>query len=342
MAQYKLGNPGWTGEPRLAFYVEGNVTTYTYFQGKILESGRLGSMGAAFNPYGAPKTALAEGDGFATYWRDQKSGLDYAINRYYHSALGRFVSPDPYMASGGPGVPQSWNRYAYVEGDPVNYYDPGGLIAQCPPGTRTGSDGKSCIQVPPPDSLTIGRPPGRTIADDWADDQERQIKLFEECQQESAPEMEEGEWQDFFGNVEMDIDELLELATPLGSDKGPNPVLPAFAVAAATAANWVVYYARTPQGQYYIGVTSNYIAREAQHLSRFRIQAITGLPKMNYAAAKGVEQLLIENIRRSGGSLLNKINSISPKNPYYKKFTDMGHDILNKCSAAGLALPPGM
>jgi RHS repeat-associated protein len=128
MAQYKLGNPGWTGEPRLAFYVEGNVTTYTYFQGKILESGRLGSMGAAFNPYGAPKTALAEADGFATYWRDQKTGLDYAINRYYHSALGRFTSPDPYMASGGPGAPQSWNRYAYAENDPINWMDPQGLV----------------------------------------------------------------------------------------------------------------------------------------------------------------------------------------------------------------------
>jgi RHS repeat-associated protein len=139
MAQYKLGNPGWTGEPRLAFYVEGNVTTYTYFQGKILESGRLGSMGAAFNPYGVPKTALAEGDGFATYWRDQKTGLDYAINRYYHSALGRFTSPDPYMASGGPGVPQSWNRYAYVQNDPVNFADPAGLFRCITTWSQSGS-----------------------------------------------------------------------------------------------------------------------------------------------------------------------------------------------------------
>jgi RHS repeat-associated protein len=127
MAQYKLGNPGWTGEPRLAFYVEGNVTMYTYFQGMALGSNRLGSMGAQFNPYGVPKTALAEGDGFATYWRDQKSGLDYAINRYYHSALGRFVSPDP-VEPGDPTEPQSWNYYAYVLNDPINFNDPEGLI----------------------------------------------------------------------------------------------------------------------------------------------------------------------------------------------------------------------
>lgn len=37
------------------------------------------------------------------------------------------MTPDLYVASGGPEEPASWNRYAYVEGDPVNYWDPGGL-----------------------------------------------------------------------------------------------------------------------------------------------------------------------------------------------------------------------
>ena len=37
------------------------------------------------------------------------------------------------MASGGAADPQSWNRYAYVEGDPVNYYDPDGFIKVKPP-----------------------------------------------------------------------------------------------------------------------------------------------------------------------------------------------------------------
>lgn len=29
--------------------------------------------------------------------------LHYAVNRYYQSSLGRFVTPDPYVASGGAG-----------------------------------------------------------------------------------------------------------------------------------------------------------------------------------------------------------------------------------------------
>jgi hypothetical protein len=41
------------------------------------------------------------------------------------------MTPDPYQGnSGGPGDPsdpQSWNRYAYTTGDPVNYNDPAGM-----------------------------------------------------------------------------------------------------------------------------------------------------------------------------------------------------------------------
>jgi RHS repeat-associated protein len=63
--------------------------------------------------------------------------LDYANNRYYSNAYGRFMTPDPYKGnSGGPGDPRdplSWNRYAYTRGDPVNRYDPAGLD-DCSPG----------------------------------------------------------------------------------------------------------------------------------------------------------------------------------------------------------------
>jgi hypothetical protein len=50
------------------------------------------------------------------------------MNRYYNSGLGRFLTPDPYRASGGPAAPGSWNRYGYVQGDPVNFNDNAGLL----------------------------------------------------------------------------------------------------------------------------------------------------------------------------------------------------------------------
>jgi len=64
---------------------------------------------------------------FATYEAAGTSML-YAQNRYYDPARGRFTTPDP-AASGKISTPLSWNRYSYVEGDPINLSDPDGLIA---------------------------------------------------------------------------------------------------------------------------------------------------------------------------------------------------------------------
>jgi RHS repeat-associated protein len=64
---------------------------------------------------------------FTSYDRDSSSGLDYAVNRYSNSALGRFYSSDPYRTSRALKIPQSWNRYTYVNNDPINSIDPRGL-----------------------------------------------------------------------------------------------------------------------------------------------------------------------------------------------------------------------
>lgn len=73
---------------------------------------------------------------FGTYTRDSFTGLDYADQRFYASSYGRFNTADPYRASAGAGDPGSWNRYAYVGGDPVNVADPSGL-AGCPADYQT-------------------------------------------------------------------------------------------------------------------------------------------------------------------------------------------------------------
>jgi len=51
--------------------------------------------------------------------------------------MGRFLSPDPYQASGGPSDPNSWNKYVYVQNDPVNFFDPVGLLMLPPPSGPT-------------------------------------------------------------------------------------------------------------------------------------------------------------------------------------------------------------
>ena len=66
---------------------------------------------------------------FTSYDRSAATGLDYAVNRHYSSAQGRFTQVDPIgMSAVSLGDPQSLNLYAYCGNDPVNRLDPDGLF----------------------------------------------------------------------------------------------------------------------------------------------------------------------------------------------------------------------
>jgi len=73
---------------------------------------------------------VANSKKFTGYERDNNSsatGLDYSMFRYHSSYWGRFQTPDPYDGSYDLSNPQSFNRYSYVQNDPVNLVDPLGL-----------------------------------------------------------------------------------------------------------------------------------------------------------------------------------------------------------------------
>lgn len=112
-----------------------------YFGGKLLASkgavvvtDRLGSVRTnsagermSYYPYGEERTSTADGrEKFGTYTRDNPT-QDYADQRYYAVGTGRFNTPDPYKGV-SPGMPATWNKYAYVVGDPVNFRDRRGLF----------------------------------------------------------------------------------------------------------------------------------------------------------------------------------------------------------------------
>ncbi len=113
--------------------------------GKAVLRDRLGSVMARsgdytglerhdYFPYGEERTPTAgDRNKYGTYHRDQ-TGLDFADQRYYNSTIGRFLSADPYEASGGASEPANWGRGVYVHGDPIHFNDPQGLQA-CPVGT---------------------------------------------------------------------------------------------------------------------------------------------------------------------------------------------------------------
>jgi RHS repeat-associated protein len=83
-------------------------------------------------PYGQERpSATTDGkEKFATYFRDSETGLDYADQRYHQPGMGRFMTPDSYGGSASQKDPRSWNKYAYTEGDPINFIDPRGAL-QC-------------------------------------------------------------------------------------------------------------------------------------------------------------------------------------------------------------------
>jgi len=116
------------------------VRKWGYFNGKIIGGAqdRLGSMRAAgwmlpasYRSYGAASTG-SDFNMFATY-PEINGGMYYADQRMYNPQMGKFFSPDPGgMKTAKPKYPGSWNRYSYANNDPVNFYDPSGLIAKLP------------------------------------------------------------------------------------------------------------------------------------------------------------------------------------------------------------------
>jgi RHS repeat-associated protein len=77
-----------------------------------------------YEPFGVTSTSgPTNGNSFQYTGRENDgTGLHYYRARYYHPALGRFVSEDPVGFLGG-----DTNLYAYVGNNPLNWTDPRGL-----------------------------------------------------------------------------------------------------------------------------------------------------------------------------------------------------------------------
>ena len=87
-----------------------------------------------YYPYGSVRIEENSGDyendyKFTGKEKDADTGLYYYEARYYDSSIGRFVSIDPW--SGDLTDPQSLNKYAYTQNNPVKYTDPDGRMALC-------------------------------------------------------------------------------------------------------------------------------------------------------------------------------------------------------------------
>jgi RHS repeat-associated protein len=125
------------GTPRMVFDQTGslaNVSRHDYLPfGEELFGGPPSQPGAGGRTTTMGYTASDNvRQKFTQKERDNETGLDYFIERYYASAQGRFISVDPLGSSAIIADPQSFNRYVYVLNNPLRYIDPYGMSAQDP------------------------------------------------------------------------------------------------------------------------------------------------------------------------------------------------------------------
>jgi RHS repeat-associated protein len=100
---------------------------------------------ATYSPFGNTVPAVARGKTAGGLSRfelslrlpgqhtDKETGLYYNDHRYYDPARGRYLTPDPLGLEGGS------NGYTYVDGNPLRYIDPSGLILFAFDGTNNSN-----------------------------------------------------------------------------------------------------------------------------------------------------------------------------------------------------------
>jgi RHS repeat-associated protein len=71
-------------------------------------------------------------------WLGQSMGLNHMNGRVEDAILGRFLSPDPYIAD--PTNAQGYNRYSYVNNNPLTFTDPSGFCLSNGDGSTSGCD----------------------------------------------------------------------------------------------------------------------------------------------------------------------------------------------------------
>ena len=107
----------------------GSITHIIDKNGVIIEENSYDAWGNLRNPVTHEIDNTQElflGRGYTGHEHLQQFGLINMNARLYDPALGRFLSPDPYIQD--PTNTQNFNRYSYVLNNPLKYTDPSGEV----------------------------------------------------------------------------------------------------------------------------------------------------------------------------------------------------------------------
>jgi RHS repeat-associated protein len=255
--------------------------------------------------------------GQAGYYTDVHTDLCYCLHRFYDPRSGRWLSRDPIGLEGGVNV------YEYCGGNPVMGFDPYGTDWQA---TKRWFFGTTFGQLFVGENWRLGTYTGASASlhvfslGHYTNRTAKQMPGYDVSVGCATVSFEAASWALGEGAVNLGV-------------KGLEAIKLAKAAKCMT-----VYRSVDAAGKVqYIGVTNSILRRAVEHAGRFTIQRISGLTKLTKYEAKAVEQCLIEyhGLAKNGGTLLNKINSISKMNPAYADSLKTGMKLLRKIKYPG-------
>jgi RHS repeat-associated protein len=115
--------------------VNGSVTEYFLTDAlgsvrQLADGNGAVTLTKGYQPFGTSLTTIGNSASIYGFSGEQQdlTGLTYLRARYYSSAQGRFLTRDTW--DGDTSRPMSFNRWVYVNGNPINYTDPSGFCPQ--------------------------------------------------------------------------------------------------------------------------------------------------------------------------------------------------------------------
>ncbi|MCC6362150.1 MAG: VCBS repeat-containing protein [Bryobacterales bacterium] len=299
----------------------GSATLITADTGVVIEENAFYPFGALRNQFrtGSARTDLPE---YLFIQKEYSADLGLADfeARQLVSVLGRFAAIDP-VSSRLPSAalinPQTLNEYAYAANSPLKFTDSSGKWIET--AWDLASLGLSIRAVrEDPSPLNIA-------------------SVVVDAAAVALPLVPGGAGVAIKGGravkAEVEVAAAVTETTAAARIATRAEAGTAAVVTTQSAGRSLVYRSFDEAGRVnYVGMTTSFERRAEVHWAQkgIRIQAIPGIANLSVKDARAVEQVLIERygLARDGGTLLNKINSISPTNPIYKEAKIRGEDLL--------------
>lgn len=271
-----------------------------------------------YEPYGEVKDSGNQSKfQYTGQEKDLETGLNYYDARYYDSHIQRFTQPDTLL----PNIyePQQLNRYTYANNNPLKYTDPTGHWSVVPFLARMASN----PFVRSVASFVLGSRYVQPLVNKIAS-QPRVANAIQQLQP-FTQKLQNNQITQAFNDANSNP----IITNPIGTQLNNSATL----VNAVNTRLGTIYRATNQSNvPTYIGKSVSYEqrARAWSKLSR-EVEKIPGLDKLPEPHLRPVEEALIvrHGFQANGGTLLNKIHSISPKNPNYDNLLKLGNSYLD-------------